>query len=55
MMTDEEYYERIRQARKVVQPTTYVCYRATEPIVADGRLDAPSWKKAAVDGSIRSH
>ena len=49
-MTDEEYFERVRQARQCVQPATYVCYRTSDPIAADGRLTAPSWKKAPWTG-----
>lgn len=40
-MTDQEYFDRVAQARKRVRPATYVCYRTATPIVADGRLDAP--------------
>ena len=39
-MTDEEYYERVHQARKRVQPATYVYHRTAEPMVADGCLDS---------------
>jgi hypothetical protein len=46
MMTDQAYYDRVTEARKRVQPVTYVCYRAAESIIVDGRLEAPSWKRA---------
>ncbi|HUU36900.1 MAG TPA: carbohydrate-binding family 9-like protein [Candidatus Desulfaltia sp.] len=28
-------------------PPHYICYRATQPLTIDGRLDEPAWKKAA--------
>lgn len=46
MMTDQAYYDRVTEARKRVQPATYICYRAAESIVVDGRLESPSWKRA---------
>ena len=46
MMTDQAYYDRVTEARNRVQPVTYVCYRAAETIIVDGRLEAPSWKRA---------
>jgi hypothetical protein len=49
-MTDAEYFERVRQARKRVRPSTYVCYRAPGPIAVDGRLNSPSWKKTPWTG-----
>jgi hypothetical protein len=33
--------------RPFVMPRGYVCQRARDPIVVDGKLDEPSWEKAA--------
>ncbi len=41
-------------------PPQYVCYRAPQPLIIDGRLDEPAWKKAPwtehfvdIEGSIK--
>src|ERR1700732_975087 len=33
-------------ARYQLQPARYICYRATSPIIVDGKLDEPSWQMA---------
>ncbi|HYA22035.1 MAG TPA: carbohydrate-binding family 9-like protein [Thermoproteota archaeon] len=33
---------------RLIEPEKYVCYRATTPIVVDGRLNDAPWKKAAL-------
>jgi hypothetical protein len=48
--TEEAWWADIRRARSLVKPSTYVCYRAAEPIIPDGKLTAPSWKKAPWTG-----
>ena len=45
-MTDKEYFDRLARVQPSVQPATYVCHRPAEPVVVDGRLDAPSWMRA---------
>jgi hypothetical protein len=49
-MDDAAYFRRVQAARSRVRPATYVCYRALEPLAADGRLSAPSWRKAPWTG-----
>lgn len=33
-------------SRKSIVPARYTCYRACDPIVVDGRLTEPAWKRA---------
>ena len=42
--------EKILRAIETNQPAQYVCYRTCGPIVVDGHLDVPSWKKAPWTG-----
>ena len=41
-----EDVEKILRAIETIEPKQYVCYRTCGPIVVDGHLDEPSWKKA---------
>jgi len=41
-----EIVEKILRAMETIEPKQYVCYRTCGPIVVDGHLDEPSWKKA---------
>lgn len=36
----------ISKENKESEPARYICYRAAGPILIDGRLNEPSWKKA---------
>ncbi len=51
-VSDVEWWADIRRARRLVRPSTYVCYRAAEPIIPDGRLTVPSWQKAPWTGAF---
>jgi hypothetical protein len=37
---------KILRALETIRPKRYICYRTCGPIVIDGHLDEPSWKKA---------
>ena len=41
-----EQVEKTLRAIATINPRRYVCYRTCGPILIDGHLDEPSWKKA---------
>ena len=45
-LEEPERVEKIFRALETITPPGYVCYRTCGPMVIDGHLDEPSWKKA---------
>jgi hypothetical protein len=43
---EPERVEKILRAVETITPQHYICYRTCGPMVVDGNLDEPSWKKA---------